>query len=314
MLENSLRIRQKFINKVANKINELNSDFILLKRVDRKISKSNRLQRGGAGIDLKDLQEEALIKRLQIEQQNEDLRTAINQAQELTSKVAEINGALTQIKDEISKIDIQAVDLAGIDVPDVTAANAIVMQNVGTYKLSPLCENGVLIIPGVDDKTLAKHKHTTDTYRDLFIKAINTVFKTSVTAQDIALLRSNMKQDKVWSGIVDSGSTVINAVDGKKLGITEKIYEKLRSNNPAAELTAADAAATAGPGASPTAVDPAAAAAASGASGASGSTRSGTARSTASPGAAAAAGNTGSAGNAGNAGSPSNAGIRKYLW
>lgn len=303
MLENSLRIRQKFINKVANKINELNSDFILLKRVDRKISKSNRLQRGGAGIDLKDLQEEALIKRLQIEQQNEDLRTAINQAQELTSKVAEINGALTQIKDEISKIDIQAVDLAGIDVPDVTAANAIVMQNVGTYKLSPLCENGVLIIPGVDDKTLAKHKHTTDTYRDLFIKAINTVFKTSVTAQDIALLRSNMKQDKVWSGIVDSGSTVINAVDGKKLGITEKIYEKLRSNNPAAELTAADAAgaaaaaATAGPGASPAAVDPAAAA--------SGSPRSGTPRSTASPGAAAAAGNTGS---------PGNAGIRKYLW
>ena len=55
MSENSLKIRGKFINKLASKIEDLNDNFILLSKVDKKIFKkiNNQMseninnQRGG---------------------------------------------------------------------------------------------------------------------------------------------------------------------------------------------------------------------------------------------------------------------------
>lgn len=243
MLENSLRIRQRFISKLANKINELNSDIVLLNKVDRKISRSSRLQRGGAGsVDLKELQKDALIKRLQIEKQNEDLAAAISQAKDLTSKVTEINGALTQIKDDISKISVAAVDLTGIDVPDVNAYDAKVLAQVGLYALTPLKidSSGELIleVAGVDGPTLLARGHTAESYKTLLSDAINAVFGLAVTSNDLDNLRRNLKADKIWADIADTASALV-AEDAKKnkYGITEKVYTKLRTNNPAAAFS-----------------------------------------------------------------------------
>lgn len=240
MLENSLRIRQRFISKLADKINELNSDIVLLNKVDRKISRSSRIQRGGAGsVDLKELQKDALIKRLQIEKQNEDLAAAISKAKDLTSKVDEINGALTQIKNDISKINVATATLTGIDVPDINAYDAKVLEQIGLYALSPIKDDGTLVIVGADAETLTKRGHTADTYKGLLSDAINTVYGLSVGSDSLDELRRNLKADKIWADIADSaGKAVVEDPATKtKYNITEEVYTKLRSTNPAASFS-----------------------------------------------------------------------------
>ena len=283
MLENSLRIRQRFINKLASKINELNSDIVLLHKVDRKISRSNRLQRGGAPVDLKELQEDALIKRLQIQKQNEELAAAISQARELTSKVGEINGALSQIKNEISQISVASVDLTGIDVPDVNSHTDKVMEAISLYQLSPIKDDGSLVVVGADSDTLAKHGHNVDTYKALLSKIMNGVYGLTVSVDDVTNLRTNLKENKDWSAIEVNGSAVVADGNNKKLEVTEKVYNRLRAANPsnsfdnsasaasaAAAAAAASASAAAGVVPAPVAGVPGASASASSALGASG--------------------------------------------
>ena len=52
MLENDLKIRSKFINKLITKIENLNDNFILLSKVDKKIYENIINQKGGHNLNL----------------------------------------------------------------------------------------------------------------------------------------------------------------------------------------------------------------------------------------------------------------------
>jgi hypothetical protein len=234
MLENSLKIRQRFINKLTSKINELNADFALLNKVDRKISRSNRLQRGGADeiVELKELQETALIKRLQIEEQNAALKNAIAQATELTGKISEINAAVRQIEADIKGISIDAVDLTGIKVPNLSTHLAKMLEFIGKFDLSTILKDQA---DGSVQLVQAGGGETYDVvyYTKLMAKILSEVYNLTVTSDDVNQLRANLKIGNAWDKIVNvtNGSEVV-ANDGKKLGITQRLYEKLQLANP----------------------------------------------------------------------------------
>lgn len=238
MLENSLKIRQRFINKLTSKINELNADFALLNKVDRKISRSNRLQRGGADeiVELKELQETALIKRLQIEEQNAALKNAITQATELTGKISEINAAVRQIEADIKGISIDAVDLTGIKVPNLSTHLAKMLEFIGKFDLSTILRDQA---DGSVQLVQAGGGETYDAvyYTKLMAKILSEVYNLTVTSDDVNQLRANLKIGNAWDKIVNvtNGSEVV-ANDGKKLGITQRLYEKLQLANPASNF------------------------------------------------------------------------------
>ena len=119
MEDNSLYVRGKFINKLSEKVSELNNHFALLGKVDKKIAKKSFVQKGGNGADLKALQVEALRKKLQVDQQNKKLGEAIENAKALTTKLDELNAGLKSIEATIQGIDVKQQDLSGIKGPDV---------------------------------------------------------------------------------------------------------------------------------------------------------------------------------------------------
>jgi DNA repair exonuclease SbcCD ATPase subunit len=140
MSENSLKIRGKFISKLASKLEDLSDDIELLSKVDRKIFKKiNRnisKQLGGADVaDIKDIQVATLKKKLELAKQKRDVDAAIDAASNLTDKIKEINAALTTIKTTIDefKIDIDPDRLKAIQLnvdyltdADFTALSAAV--------------------------------------------------------------------------------------------------------------------------------------------------------------------------------------------
>jgi chromosome segregation ATPase len=195
MSENSLNIRQKFINKLISKIASLDEDIALLNKVDHKLSK----QRGGAGddVDFKSLQEKALIKRLQIDQQNEDLRNALESANALQNKIAEIKSALSNIGDEIGKINVESVDLSKIKAPEVDSHKTEMMEALSNYNLNKITE---------------------DEYLSLFAKIINEVNKGDTTIDKLKALKSELgtKSDTPWD---DNFSTTY--------GINQRVYNKI---------------------------------------------------------------------------------------
>lgn len=230
MSENSLRIRQKFINKMINKIAELDSDFELLSQVDRKLSRKNRKQLGGANVELKELQKQALVKRLQIEQQNADLAEAIKSATDLTKKVAEINEALVQIRNDISGINVSEVNLAGIDVPNVEAIKAKALEAIGSYKISAVKGDFAQFnepVLGISNADMNTAKMTVDQFLSLFAEVINAAHKGCNT--DVDKLKATLpmiKNATAWDGATTLGVT----------GVTERVYNKMLSKNPVADF------------------------------------------------------------------------------
>ena len=199
MSENSLNIRQKFINKLISKIASLDEDIALLNKVDHKLSRKNKVQMGGAGddVDFKALQEKALIKRLQIDQQNEDLRNALQSAEALQLKIAEIKSALTNIGNEIGKINVESVDLSKIKAPEVDSHKIEMMEALSNYDLNKITE---------------------DEYLSLFAKIINEVNKGDTDKDKLQALKSLLgtKSDTPW----DDAFTAT-------YGINERVYKKI---------------------------------------------------------------------------------------
>ena len=223
MSENSLRIRQKFINNLVNKIAELDENFQLLNQVDRKISRKHRKQHGGAKVELKELQKQALIKRLQIEQQNDDLQKAIKSATDLTAKVTEINEALTQIRSDISGINVKSVNLSGIDVPDIEAIHAKALEQIGAYKLNVVKNDlsGFNDVNGLTNAEMATAKMSVDDYLNLFAEVINSVHGLTLDANDVKIIYR-----RVAANSGNDPSTKIN----------DTLYQKISTANPTASF------------------------------------------------------------------------------
>jgi len=133
MLDNSLKIRGKFINKLGNKLEDLHSDLILLSKVDRKIYKKINIQKGGApppNANLASLQLSTYLKKKELDKQQGKIQSAIETARELSTTIDRINVVLKQIQEQIETFEIKEME----SFPDFN------------MKLTALSPNDILVI------------------------------------------------------------------------------------------------------------------------------------------------------------------------
>ena len=120
MSENSFKIREKFINKLVDKLEDLNSDLILLAKVDKKIYKKNNSQKGGAKVDTMPLEITAYTKGYELQDQQKKIKEAIDKAGTLTAQIAQINKVLEDIKSQIDGFNVTIPDLSEINLDVVS--------------------------------------------------------------------------------------------------------------------------------------------------------------------------------------------------
>jgi len=109
MLENSLKIREKYINKLKAKIDSIAESLDLLHKVDTKLV-GGGLQRGGLGEDglkFSDLEQSALKKKREILLQANKLDALNANISKLSEKIKPIKDSLNNVRDLIDSIHIK---------------------------------------------------------------------------------------------------------------------------------------------------------------------------------------------------------------
>ena len=158
MLENSLKIREKYVNKIKAKVDSLSESIHLLEKVDRQLMKEqvqmggarlnslmksyNNLQSGGAsstlaaassdakGVDFRAVQEAALKKKAEILLQRDSVDLLNANIAKLAQGFEPINKVLNNVKRLIESININLPDLAKADPPSVDAWSALAQYNL----------------------------------------------------------------------------------------------------------------------------------------------------------------------------------------
>ena len=123
MSENSLKIRGKFINKLATKIEDLNDNFILLSKVDKKIFKkiNNQMsenmnnQRGGASNPANNAILAALKKAQEMKAQQESLASSLTKLEDIEKVIKEITKTFTNITNIINQIQFGPFNVSQLD-------------------------------------------------------------------------------------------------------------------------------------------------------------------------------------------------------
>lgn len=111
MLENDLKIRSKFINKLITKIEHLNDNFILLSKVDNKILKKMNNQIGREinnqiGGDANSAILVALKKQQEMKEQQQKLTDKLNKLQNIEAEINSFNTTFDNIKNTIDTIQL----------------------------------------------------------------------------------------------------------------------------------------------------------------------------------------------------------------
>jgi hypothetical protein len=147
MFENSLRIREKYVNKIKSKVDSLMESVSLLEKVDRqlmndqvqmggarlnKLMKSyNNLQTGGASnIDFKAIQEAALKKKAEINAQTESIKQLNANIEKLSVAFEPINKVLGNVKQLIESISVDIPELKEGAVPSIADWNPLAQYNL----------------------------------------------------------------------------------------------------------------------------------------------------------------------------------------
>ena len=172
MSENSLKIRGKFINKLATKIEDLNDNFILLSKVDKKIFKkmNNQIgekinnQRGGDSKAANNVIVAALKKSQEMRAQQEKLATSLSKLQNIQTVITEFGNTFNNIKKIIDSITLgnfnetqinQINELATSDKNTLDAANIIELEELLNTKKYPLYKeftDDTRVSPDLKDK------------------------------------------------------------------------------------------------------------------------------------------------------------------
>jgi len=142
MDKNDLQIRARYAAKLLNKVNTLSESINLLTRVDKQLLKQNiqsggarlqnlsRYQRGGAGtIDLKEIQKQALISRLRLQQQKEALGVARKTINELNTNLAGVREAISGLTELMEGLNFDIEPLAKADIPDLSHFQKTLLYN-----------------------------------------------------------------------------------------------------------------------------------------------------------------------------------------
>jgi hypothetical protein len=115
MLENDFKIRTKFINKLITKIEDLNDNFILLSKVDKKILKKMNNQIGKEinnqiGGNANSLILVALKKQKEMKEQQKKITDTFNKLQNIEAQMNSFNTTFGNIKNIISTIQFRKFD------------------------------------------------------------------------------------------------------------------------------------------------------------------------------------------------------------
>ena len=116
MLENSLKIRGKFINKLVDKLEDLNNDLILLGKLDKKIYKKNNSQKGGNTANPVQLQLTTYAKEQELKEEQKKLNTAIESTNNIGQQIETMNKALGLIIKQIDEFQIKIPALTNMNV------------------------------------------------------------------------------------------------------------------------------------------------------------------------------------------------------
>jgi len=133
MSENNLKIRGKFINKLSSKIEDLNNNFILLSKVDKKILKkiNNQIseninnQKGGDPNAANNAILAALKKSLQMKKQQQSLTDSLEQLKSIQKVIDSFNNTFGSIKKIIDNIQLSTF-------PIVNNLNRFVASDINT--------------------------------------------------------------------------------------------------------------------------------------------------------------------------------------
>ena len=129
MLENSLKIRGKFINKLVDKLEDLNSDLILLGKLDKKIYKKNNSQKGGNTANITQLQLTTYMKEQELKEEQQKLTEAIKSTGNIGEKITKMNKILQTITNQIQEFQIKIPALTNMNV-DISALEDFEMKNL----------------------------------------------------------------------------------------------------------------------------------------------------------------------------------------
>ena len=116
MLENSLKIRGKFINKLVDKLEDLNSDLILIGKLDKKIYKKNNSQKGGNTANITQLQLTTYVKEQELKEEKKKLEAAIASTGNIGDKIKTMNAILQGINAQIQKFEIITPTLSNMNI------------------------------------------------------------------------------------------------------------------------------------------------------------------------------------------------------
>jgi hypothetical protein len=133
MSENNLKIRGKFINKLSSKIEDLNNNFILLSKVDKKILKkiNNQIseninnQKGGDPNAANNAILAALKKSLEMKKQQQSLTDSLEQLKNIQKVIDSFNNTFGSIKKIIDDIQLSTF-------PIVNNLNSFVTSDINT--------------------------------------------------------------------------------------------------------------------------------------------------------------------------------------
>ena len=171
MLENSLKSRNKFVNKVVDKINSLKDDLNLLYKVDNKISKNilkNRNnQLGGAG-DV-DMREFDLALKILFNNQNNinaELDAAVSNAEknniETNEKISIIRVKLSDATDKINTLISQVVKRKQTPINNSLNLNVMNWNDEDIQKVLVLLGNEWVAVSEDDKKLFGTEKFFND--------------------------------------------------------------------------------------------------------------------------------------------------------
>jgi hypothetical protein len=142
MSENNFQVRARYAAKLLKKVDALSESINLLSRVDKQLLKQNiqsggarlqnlsRYQRGGAGIiDLKEIQKQALISRVRLQQQKEALDVARKTITELNTNLAGVREAISGLTQLMEGLNFDIEPLGKADIPDLSHFQETLLYN-----------------------------------------------------------------------------------------------------------------------------------------------------------------------------------------
>jgi hypothetical protein len=128
MLENDLKIRTKFINKLITKIEDLNDNFILLSKVDKKILKKMNNQIGG---DIGNNTILSVLKKShEINIQQDKLKQNLKKSENINNVINSFDTTFMNIKNMIDKIEFENISSFNFDKYNDLSFNNLNEDNI----------------------------------------------------------------------------------------------------------------------------------------------------------------------------------------